>query len=171
MTQERLYSWNVIIENYRARKIDTSGLTPHGKAVVGGTTYMDVCNEAKLIDIKINDMIPGSLEEARLVLKFCLVEGNRLAYAKHISSIPNRMCSKIENMMECGLHLDNRISHKQFNRAIANIPLVGTATVIHKKCKDVNAVLCRALSHLPPEADAELLTCTYALKYNANEQG
>jgi len=69
--------------------------------------------------------------------------------------------------MECGLHLDNRIGHKQFNRAIANIPLVGTATVIHKKCEDVNAVLCRALSHLPPEADAELLTCTYALKYNA----
>ena len=46
-----------------------------------------------------------------------MVMGNKMAYAKHIASKTERMCSKIENVMECGLHLDNRIGHNQFQHA------------------------------------------------------
>jgi hypothetical protein len=35
MTEERLYAWNIIIENLRVRRIDTSILTAHGVVVPG----------------------------------------------------------------------------------------------------------------------------------------
>ena len=68
------------------------------------------------------------MEEARLVLKFVMVTGNKMAYARHIASKIERMCSKIENVMECGLHLDNRLGYNQFQHAVDRTCEVGTVS-------------------------------------------
>jgi hypothetical protein len=81
--------------------------------------------EAGLEDPSILQCEPNTIEEARLVLKYVMVMGNKMAYAKHISLKTDRMCSKIENGMECGLHLDNRIGHNQFQHAVDQTAKLG----------------------------------------------
>jgi hypothetical protein len=39
MKEERLFTWQVIIENLRVRRVDTSTIIGHGKPVGNGTTY------------------------------------------------------------------------------------------------------------------------------------
>ena len=59
-------------------------------------TYDGACAEAVQIDTKLTHCERYSLEEARLVLKYVLVMGNKMAYAKHIASRTERMCSKMK---------------------------------------------------------------------------
>jgi hypothetical protein len=123
MTTTTSYKWKVMFENLRVRGIDTSSLrdldngTP-GIPVVGGERYEDILQEASLIDLHISQCTPSSLEEVRLVLKYVMYHGNRLSYAEHVTSNQERMCTKIENVMECGMHMDNRIGHNQFNKTV-----------------------------------------------------
>ena len=122
--------------------------------------------EASTNDPLIDQCPPKSLEEVRLVLKYVLFHGNRLAYAKHVTSNKDRMCTKIENMMECGMHMDNRIGHNQFNRTVKFL-VEGTSRVdIHDKLSRISDIIIRALSHLPLEVGENPLLASYALKYD-----
>jgi hypothetical protein len=171
MTTTTSYKWKVMFENLRVRGIDTSSLrdldngTP-GIPVVGGERYEDILQEASLIDLHISQCTPSSLEEVRLVLKYVMYHGNRLAYAEHITSNQERMCTKIENVMECGMHMDNRIGHNQFNKTVKYLVENATRVVIHDKLERISDVVVRALSHLPLEAEEAPLSATYALKYD-----
>ena len=93
-----------------------------------------------------------------------MMHGNRLAYARHVTSNPDRMCTKIENMMECGMHMDNRIGHNQFNKTVRFLVEGGNRSIIYDKLKRISDVLVRALSHLPLEAAEAPLSASYALK-------
>jgi len=68
--------------------------------------------------------------------------------------------------MECGMHMDNRIGHNQFNKTVKYLVERATRGVIHDKLERISDVLVRALSHLPLEADETPLSATYALKYD-----
>ena len=100
MTTGTCYKWKVMFENLRVRGIDTSTLmdlehgTP-GYPFEGGERYEDVLQEASLIDHHIGQCTPGSLEQVRLVLKYVMYHGNRLAYAEHVTSNQERMCTKL----------------------------------------------------------------------------
>jgi hypothetical protein len=171
MTTANCYKWKVMLENLRVRGIDTSCLTDEdtgtaGYPIVGGDRYQDIRDEASLIDLQINQCTPHSLEEVRLVLKYVMYQGNRLAYAEHITSNQERMCTKIENVMECGMHMDNRIGHNQFNKTVKYLVENATRGVIHDKLERISDVIIRALSHLPLEAEEAPLSATYALKYD-----
>ncbi len=107
--------------------MDTSVLGIHGKPVIGGTDYDDVKMEVELEDRSISSQENYSLKEARLVLKYVMVMGNKMANAKHILSKRDRMCLKTENVIECGIHLDNRVGHNQFNHAVSNTRLCSLA--------------------------------------------
>ncbi len=171
MTTTTSYKWKVMFENLRVRGIDTSSLrdldngTP-GIPVVGGERYEDILQEASLIDLHISHCTPSSLEEVRLVLKYVMYHGNRLSYAEHVTSNQERMCTKIENVMECGMHMDNRIGHNQFNKTVKYLVENATRVVIHDKLERISDVVVRALSHLPLEAEEAPLSATYALKYD-----
>jgi hypothetical protein len=171
MTTETCYKWKVMLENLRVRGIDTSSLidldtgTP-GYRILGGELYEDVCQEASLVDPHIAQCTRTSLEEVRLVLKYVMYHGNRLAFAEHITSNQQRMCTKIENVMECGMHMDNRIGHNQFNKTVKYLVENATRGVIHDKLERISDVLVRALSHLPLEAEETSLSASYALKYD-----
>ena len=160
MMEERLYTWQVVMENLRVRRVDTSPMGIHGKLVPNGTNYDNVRNEAMVVDSTIRDCEKYSLEEARLVLKFVMVMGNKMAYAKHIASKTERMCSKIENVMECGLHLDNRIGHNQFQHAVDRTCEMGTVTEKKDRIKRISNILCRALSHIPLDGSDEMITAS-----------
>ena len=94
------------------------------------------------------------------------MHGNRLAYARHVTSNTDRMCTKIENMMECGMHLDNRIGHNQFNKTVKFLVEGGHRGIIHDKLERISDVIVRALSHLPLEAAETPLSASYALRYD-----
>ena len=126
MLEERLYTWLVVIENFRVRRVDTVALGVVGVRVRDGTPYEELLDEARLHDPALSHCEKSSIEEARLVLKYVMVTGNKMAYARHIASKTDRMCSKIENVMECGLHLDNLIGHNQFQHAVDRTCEVGT---------------------------------------------
>jgi hypothetical protein len=158
------YNWKVILENLRVRGIDTTTLTDQENGISGipfpgGELYADILLEAAVIDPHIGLCEHNSLEEVRLVLKYVMFHGNRLAYAEHVTSNQDRMCTKIENMMECGMHMDNRIGHNQFNKTIKFLVENATRGVIHDK-------LARISSHLPLEAEETPLSASYALKYD-----
>jgi hypothetical protein len=138
--------------DHRVRKVDTTVLGAVGISVQSGTLYEDVLIEARLADPSIQQCENYTIEEARLVLKYVMVIGNKMAYAKHIYHKTDRMCSKIENMVECGLHLDNRIGHNQFNKTVKFIVERGHRGNIHDKLERISDILVRALSHLPLEA-------------------
>ena len=72
-----------------------------------------------------------------------------MAYAKHIASKTERMCSKIENVVECELYLDNRIGHNQFQHAVDHCCGHGTVCEKQDRIKRISNMLCRALSHIP----------------------
>ena len=110
-----------------------------------------------------------SLEAARLVLKYVMVMGNKMAYAKHIASKTERMCSKIENVMECGLHLDNRIGHNQFQHAVDRACEHGSVTQKEDRIRRISNILCRALSHIPLDGSDEMITASYSLKYDSKK--
>jgi hypothetical protein len=169
MLEERLFTWIVIVENFRVRRIDTSVLAMVGKAVPGGTSYDSVRDEVIDCDATILDCEKYSLEEARLVLKYIMVMGNKMAYARHIASKTERMCSKIENVMECGLHLDNRLGHNQFQHAVDRTCEVGTATEKEDRIQRISNVLCRALSHIPLDGSDEMITASYSLKLDSKK--
>jgi hypothetical protein len=65
MLEERLYTWQVVVENLRVRRIDTSALGMVGKAVPGGTSYDSVRDEVIDYDATIIASEKYSLEEAR----------------------------------------------------------------------------------------------------------
>jgi len=167
MMEERLFTWQVIIENLRVRRVDTRAIVDHGKPVVGGIDYDTIRIDAALIDTTLGEQVRYSKEEARLILKYVMVMGNHMAYAKHVSSKTDRMCTKIENVMECGLHLDNRIGHKQFQDAVNNTCEVGSTETKIQRIKRISDILCRALSHIPLDGNDEMLTASYSLKYDA----
>ena len=169
MTEERLFTWIVIIENFRVRRIDTIAIGTVGACVISGTPYDDVCLEASSEDPMIAQCVHYSIEEARLVLKYVMVMGNKMAYAKHIASKTDRMCSKIENVMECGLHLDNRIGHNQFQHAVDRTCEIGTVSEKEDRIKRISNILCRALSHIPLDGNDEMLTASYSLKYDSKK--
>ena len=133
---------------------------------MGGERCEDIRQEAALIDLQIDQCPPNSLEQVRLVLKYIMYHGNRLAYAEHVSSNQERMCTKIENVMECGMHMDNRIGHNQFNKTVKYLVENATRGVIHDKLERISDVIIRALSHLPLAAEDAPLSATYALKYD-----
>jgi hypothetical protein len=120
-------TWPVIVENLRVRKIDTSLLHPHGVHVPNGVGYDDVVAEVCMVDLQLAAIAPKSLDEARRVLKYVIVIGHELAYAQHVSSKKDRMCSNKEKVMECGLHLDYHVRHNQFNTGDEDVMNVGTA--------------------------------------------
>jgi hypothetical protein len=109
------------------------------------------------------------LEAARIVLKYVMVMGNKMAYAKHIASKTERMCSKIENVMECGLHLDNRVGHNQFQHAVDQTCEHGTVAQKEDRIERVSNILCRALSHIPLDGSDEMITASYSLKYDSKK--
>ena len=101
MTTPLFNNWKVMLENLRVRGIDTTSLTDEENGISGienpgGELYLDVCLEASAIDPFITHYPRNSLDEVRLVLKYVMMHGNRLAYAKHVTSNPDRMCTKIE---------------------------------------------------------------------------
>jgi hypothetical protein len=102
------------------------------------------------------------VEEVRLVVKCVLYHGNRMAYAKHVTSNKDRMCTKIENMMECGMHMDNRIGHNQFNKTVRFLVENASRGVIHDKLSRISDIIVRVLSHLPLEAEDTPLSASYA---------
>ena len=159
----------MIVENLRVRRVDTTVLGAVGIPYQGGTSYDDVLVEAKLQDPAIINCENYSIEEARLVLKYVMVMGNKMAYAKHIASKTERMCSKIENVMECGLHLDNRIGHNQFQHAVDRTCEVGTISEKEDRIKRISNILCRALSHIPLDGNDEMLTASYSLQYDSKK--
>ena len=167
MLEERLFTWQVIIENLRVRRIDTTSIIGHGKPVINGIAYETVRMDAALVDEQLLVQLHNSIDEARLVLKYIMVMGNRMAYAKHVSSKTDRMCSKVENVMECGLHHDNRIGHKQFQDAVNNACTFGSAEAKINRIKRISDVLCHALSHIPLDGSDEMLTASYALRYDS----
>ena len=67
MLDERLFTWQVIIEDLRARRIDTSVIPGHGKSVHGGLPYDEVLTLATLENQTIQTAQRYSLEEARLL--------------------------------------------------------------------------------------------------------
>jgi hypothetical protein len=146
------------VENLRVRRIDTSALGMVGKAVPGGTSYDSIREELIDFDETIRDSEKYSLEEARLVLKYVMVTANKMAYARHIASKTERMCSKIENVMECGLHLDNRLGHNQFQHAVDRTCEVGTVSEKEDRIQRISNILCRALSHIPLDGSDEMIT-------------
>ena len=103
---------------------EQNGIT--GIPFPGGEEYPEVYIEASSVDAGIAQCPRNSLEEVRLVLKYVMMHGNRLAYARHVTSNTERMCTKIENMMESGMHLDNRIGHNQFNKTVKFLVEGGT---------------------------------------------
>jgi len=98
-----------------------------------------------------------------------MVMGNKMAYAKHIASKTERMCSKIENVMECGLHLDNRVGHNQFQHAVDQTCEHGTVAQKEDRIERVSNILCRALSHIPLDGSDEMITASYSLKYDSKK--
>jgi hypothetical protein len=76
------------------------------------------------------------------------------------------MCTKIENMMECGMHMDNRIGHNQFNKTVKFLVENASRGVIHDKLPRISDIIVLALSHLPLEAEDTPLSASYALKYD-----
>ena len=165
------YNWKVILENLRVRGVDTTSLTDEENGIAGipfpgGEPYPAVYLEASTLDPYIHRCPRNSLEETRLVLKYVMMHGNRLAYAKHVTSNPDRMCTKIENMMECGMHMDNRIGHNQFNKTVRFLVESASRGTIHDKLTRISDILVRALSHLPLEAAETPLSASYALKYD-----
>ena len=88
MLEERLYTWQIIVENLRVRRVDTMSLGDVGKRVLDGTPYDLIFDEAVLLDAKLLSCERNSLEGARLVLKYVMVIGNKMAYAKHIRVLP-----------------------------------------------------------------------------------
>jgi hypothetical protein len=169
MLHEDKNTWPVIVENLRVRKIDTSLLHPHGVHVPNGVEY-NVVEEVRIVDLQLAAIAPNSLDEARRVLKYVIVIGHELAYAQHVSSKKDRMCSKIENMMECGMHLDNRVGHKQFNTAVEDVMNVGTSGDIQEKLDRISNVICHALSHLPLDENEDMLNASYSLRYDSQIQ-
>jgi hypothetical protein len=169
MMEDRLYTWLVIVENLRVRKVDTTVLGAVGISVQSGTLYEDVLIEARLADPSIQQCENYTIEEARLVLKYVMVIGNKMAYAKHIYHKTDRMCSKIENVMECGLHLDNRIGHNQFQHAVDRTCEIGTISEKEDRIKRISNILCRALSHIPLDGNDEMITASYSLKFDSKK--
>jgi len=169
MLEERLYTWLVVIENLRVRRVDTAVFADVGKTVPNGTPYDLVYDEAILVDRSLDPYARYSLEASRLVLKYVMVMGNKMAYAKHIASKTERMCSKIENVMECGLHLDNRIGHNQFQHAVDRTCEHGTVTEKEDRIKRISNILCRALSHIPLDGSDEMITASYSLKFDSKK--
>jgi hypothetical protein len=163
MLEERLYTWQVVVENLRVRRIDTSALGMVGKAVPGGTSYDSIREEVIDYDATIIAGEKYSLEEARLVLKYVMVIGNKMA------SKTERMCSKIENIMECGLHLDNRLGHNQFQHAVDRTCEVGTVSEKEDRIQRISNILCRALSHIPLDGSDEMITASYSLKLDSKK--
>jgi hypothetical protein len=163
MLKERLNTWQVVVENLRVRRIDTSALGMVGKAVPGGTSYDSVRDEVIDYDATIIASEKYSLEEARLVLKYVMVIGNKMA------SKTERMCSKIENIMECGLHLDNRLGHNQFQHAVDRTCEVGTVSEKEDRIQRISNILCRALSHIPLYGSDEMITASYSLKLDSKK--
>ena len=170
MLHDEKNTWPVIVENLRVRKIDTSLLHPHGVHVPNGVAFEDVLAEVRIVDSQMAMITPKSLDEARRVLKYVIVIGHELAYAQHVASKKDRMCSKIENMMECGMHLDNRVGHKQFNSAVEDVMNVGTAGDIQEKLDRISNVICHALSHIPLDENEDMLTASYSLRYDSQRQ-
>ena len=76
------------------------------------------------------------------------------------------MCTKIENMMKCGMHMGNRIGHNQFNKTIKFLVENENRGVIHDQLSRISDIIVRALSHLPLEAEESPLSASYALKYD-----
>ncbi len=68
MMEPRLFTWQIIVENLRVRRVDTTVLGALGVAVPNGTLYNDVLMEARLEDPSILQCEPKTIEEARLVL-------------------------------------------------------------------------------------------------------
>jgi hypothetical protein len=169
MREDWLFTWDPIVENFRVRLVDTTALGTVGVRVSNGTNYDEVLVEASAEDPSISRCVQYSLEEAQLVLKYVMVMGNKMAYAKHIASKTDRMCSKIENVMECGLHLDNRIGHNQFQHAVDRTCECGTVSEKENRIKRISNILCRALSHIPLDGDDEMLTASYSLKFDSKK--
>ena len=140
MLHEEKNTWPVIMENLRVRRIGTSLLLPHGLEAPNGIGYEAVAAEVRKVDLHLSTVAPKSLEEARRVLKYVIVIGHEIAYAQHIFNKKDRMCSKIENMMECGMHLDNRVGHKQFNSAVETVMNMGTAGEMQAKLERISNI-------------------------------
>ena len=95
------YNWKVILENFRVRGIDTTSLTDKENGIAGipfpgGEVYPDVRAEASANDPLIDRCPQSGLEEARLVLKYVLFHGNRLAYAEHVLQIKIECALKLK---------------------------------------------------------------------------
>jgi len=67
------------------------------------------------------------------------------------------------------MHLDNRVGHNQFDHAIAYAMDIGSAGEIQDKCDRISNVLCHALSHIPLDEHEDMLTASYALRYDSKK--